>query len=160
MWWGYKKGHIMNKRKCTFWQAPNAHSNQPAHIGSLVSFCLFLLRFYSPVNPMGSWRAWTGENDLRKYFMTNLHERMLPTPQPPDHQLNAHPTEACCKPSDKQTSKLSDKSCLLAWRNFASLVIQNVPSEDSDQTVQTCGQIWIFNGCTCPKVHSLGMANM
>ena len=25
-------------------------------------------------------------------------------------------------------------SLLLAWRNFASLAIQNVPSEDSDQT--------------------------
>ena len=39
-----------------------------------------------------------GENDRRKYFMINLHERMLPTwrglnPQPPDHQLDAHPTE-------------------------------------------------------------------
>ena len=36
-------------------------------------FCLW--RFYGPVNPMGS----CGENDRRKYFMINLHERMLPT---------------------------------------------------------------------------------
>ena len=73
-----------------------------------------MLRFYGPVNPMGSCRArsvylttrllgrlsplsqycahsfarnWQlpflnqrkGENDRRKYFMINLHERMLPT---------------------------------------------------------------------------------
>ena len=77
---------------------------------------LFVLRFYGPVNPMGSCRArsvylttrllgrlshltvyqycahsfarnwqlpflnqWKGENDHRKYFMINPHERMLPT---------------------------------------------------------------------------------
>ena len=77
---------------------------------------LFVLRFYGPVNPMGSCRArsiylttrllgrlsplsvsqycahsfarnWQlpflnqrkGENDRRKYFTINLHERMLPT---------------------------------------------------------------------------------
>ena len=75
-----------------------------------------MLRFYGPVNPMGSCRARSvylttrllgrlsplnvnqycahsfarnlqlpflnqrkGENDRRKYFMINLHERMLPT---------------------------------------------------------------------------------
>ena len=78
--------------------------------------CLFVLRFYGPVNPMGSCRARSvylttrllgrlsplsgkpvlctffrqklttallesakGENHHRKYFMINLHERMLPT---------------------------------------------------------------------------------
>ena len=35
---------------------------------------------------------------IEKYFMINLHDRMLPTqwglnPQPPDHQSDAHPTE-------------------------------------------------------------------
>ena len=39
-----------------------------------------------------------GENDRRKYFMINLHERLLLTqlgsnPQPPHHQSYAHPTE-------------------------------------------------------------------
>ena len=39
-----------------------------------------------------------GEKDCRKYFMINLHERMLLTwqglnPQPPDHQSDTHPTE-------------------------------------------------------------------
>ena len=33
--------------------------------------CWFVLRFYGPVNPM--------ENDRRKCFMINLHEKMLPT---------------------------------------------------------------------------------
>ena len=69
--------------------------------------CLFVLRFYGPVNPMGScwvrsvylpthllgrlsplsatnWQLpflnqQKGKNDHRKYFMINLHERMLPT---------------------------------------------------------------------------------
>ena len=97
---------------------------------------LFVLRFYGPVNPLGSCQAqsfyvttlfsWAGlvlqvvnqycahsfprnwqlsflneqkdENDSRKYFMINLHERMLLTwqglnPQAPDHQSDAHPTE-------------------------------------------------------------------
>ena len=40
-----------------------------------------------------------GDNESRKYFMINLHGRMLPTQwglnlQPPDHQSNAHPTES------------------------------------------------------------------
>ena len=39
-----------------------------------------------------------GQNDRRKYFIINLHERMLPTrrgsnPQPPDHQSDTHPAE-------------------------------------------------------------------
>ena len=97
--------------------------------------CLFVLRFYGPVNPIGTCRSrsisyphfyWAGlvlwavnqycahsyarnwqlsflnqrkgESDRRKYFMINLHERMLPTrrgsnPQPPDLQSDAHPTE-------------------------------------------------------------------
>ena len=37
--------------------------------------------------------------------------------------------------------------------NFASLAIQNVPSEDSDQTVQMHSLIRIFSGHTCPKVY-------
>ena len=92
---------------------------------------LFVLRFYSKVNPLGSCRAQsvylTGcllgrlsplsglpvfctffcqklttvlleSAEWRKYFKINLHERKLPTwqgsnPQPPDHQLDVHPTE-------------------------------------------------------------------
>ena len=39
-----------------------------------------------------------GEDGRRKYFMINLHDRMLPiqwgsNPQPPDHQSYVHPTE-------------------------------------------------------------------
>ena len=40
-------------------------------------------------------------------------------------------------------------SPLSAWRNFASLAIQNAPSEDSDQTARTRRLIWIFAGRTC-----------
>ena len=84
---------------------------------TIKKFVVVVLRFYGPVNPMGSCRArsvylttrfyWAGlvlqavnqycahsfarnwqlpflnqrkgENDRRKYFMINLHERMLPT---------------------------------------------------------------------------------
>ena len=71
-----------------------------AVVTGLTEFLLFVLRFYGPVNPMGSCWARSvylttrllgslrqlpflnqrkGENDRRKYFMINLHERMLPT---------------------------------------------------------------------------------
>ena len=36
------------------------------------------------------------------------------------------------------------ESSLSAWRNFAFLVIQNMPSEDSYQTAWMCRQIWTF----------------
>ena len=65
-------------------------------------------------------------------------------------------------PSDMRLAKtqISQYICavwsgysLSAWRNFASLTIQNVQSEDSDQTAGMCRLIWIW--CTCPKVHFL-----
>ena len=95
------------------------HFNSCLSLTTVISnhkVCLFVLRFYGPVNPMGSCRARSvylttrllgrlsplnvnqycahsfarnlqlpflnqrkGENDRRKYFMLNLHERMLPT---------------------------------------------------------------------------------
>ena len=44
------------------------------------------------------------------------------------------------------------ESSLSAWRNIASLAIQNAPSEDSDQTARMRSLIWIFAGRTCSKV--------
>ena len=44
------------------------------------------------------------------------------------------------------------ESSLSAWKNFASFAIQNVPSEDSDQTARIRRLIWIFAGRTCPTV--------
>ena len=95
------------------------HIEFQSQFGNTIIVCLislFVLRFYGPVNPMGSCRArsvylttrlldrlsplsgyqycahsfarnWQlpflnqrkGENDRWKYFMINLHERMLPT---------------------------------------------------------------------------------
>ena len=49
----------------------------------------------------------------------------------------------------------SDQSSLSAWRNFASLAIQNASSEDSDQTARMRRLIWIFAGRTCPKLRFL-----
>ena len=42
-----------------------------------------------------------------------------------------------------------------AWRNFASLAIQNAPSEDSDQIARMRRLIWIFAGRTCHDVRFL-----
>ena len=47
------------------------------------------------------------------------------------------------------------ESSLSAWRNLASLAIQNAPSEDSDQTARMRRLIWIFAGRTCPMVRFL-----
>ena len=81
-------------------------------------------------------------------------------------------------PSDKCTqlrlksaciSMQSDQSSLSTWKNFASLAIQDAPSEDSDpiaqmylricapsevsdQTAHSCSLVWNFTGCTSPKV--------
>ena len=41
---------------------------------------------------------------------------------------------------------------LSIWRNFAYLVIQNAPREDSDLTARMHRLIWISAGRTCPKV--------
>ena len=58
-----------------------------------------------------------------------------------------------CAPTEdsSQPARLFSLHCL-QWRNFASLAIQNVSNEDSDQTVKMCWLIWIFNGYTCQKV--------
>ena len=47
-----------------------------------------------------------------------------------------------------------DQLSLSAWRNHASLVIQNAPSKDSNQPVPMRRLIWISTGRTCPKVRS------
>ena len=47
---------------------------------------------------------------------------------------------------------------LSAWRNLASLTIQNVPSEDSDQTAQMRRLVWMFAVHTCRKVCFLEFA--
>ena len=41
---------------------------------------------------------------------------------------------------------------LSAWRNFATLAIQNVPKYDSDQAGNMQADL-VFAGHTCPKVH-------
>ena len=59
---------------------------------------------------------------------------------------------------DSQTSAQSNQFPLSSWRNYASLSIQNVPSEDSDQTDQNAQMrslIWIFIGHTYLKLHFL-----
>ena len=53
------------------------------------------------------------------------------------------------------TATHSDQFSFSAWRNFASLVIQNAPSEDSDQTAWIIRLIWIFAELAYLKVHFL-----
>ena len=47
------------------------------------------------------------------------------------------------------------ESSLSAWRNFVSLPIQNVSSEDSDQTARMRSLIRILAGRTCSKMRFL-----
>ena len=49
----------------------------------------------------------------------------------------------------------SNQSSLSTWRNFTSFAIQNVSSEDSDQTAQIWRLIWIFAGYTRRRVYFL-----
>ena len=55
-------------------------------------------------------------------------------------------------PTKTQISLSGSKSSLSVWRYFASLAIQNAPSEDSDRTARTRSPIWIFAGRACPTV--------
>ena len=47
------------------------------------------------------------------------------------------------------------ESSLFAWRNFASLAIQNAQNVNSDQTARMRRLIWIFAWRTWPKVRFL-----
>ena len=48
-----------------------------------------------------------------------------------------------------------NRHIFVMWINFASLAMQNVASEDSDQTARMRRLIWIFAGRKCPKVRFL-----
>ena len=62
------------------------------------------------------------------------------------------PSDICPLNSNQPTYMCSLIS--LCWMNeeTASIAIQNVPSEASDQMAQMRRPIWIFTGCTCPKI--------
>ena len=49
----------------------------------------------------------------------------------------------------------SDQSSLPACKYIVSLAIQNVPSEDSNQTARMRSLIWYFSGRKCPTVRLL-----
>ena len=59
------------------------------------------------------------------------------------------------RPTKIQISLRGLESSLSAYRNFAPLAFQNVPSEDSDQTLRKRRLIWIFAGRKCPQVRFL-----
>ena len=48
---------------------------------------------------------------------------------------------------------------LSAWWNVASLAMENAPSEDFEQMVRMRRLIWIYGGCTCPKVYCMMLAS-
>ena len=49
----------------------------------------------------------------------------------------------CAQQRLKSDCAVWSESSLSAWRIFASLAIQNAPSEDSDQTARMRSLIWI-----------------
>ena len=66
--------------------------------------------------------------------------------------------QKCENGNSRRSSTIGEvwsESSLSALRKFVSLVTQNAPSEDSDQTARMRSLIWIFAGRTCPKVHFL-----
>ena len=55
---------------------------------------------------------------------------------------------------------VGSESSLLAWRKFASFAVQNVSSEDSDQTALMRRLIWIFAWSTCPTIRFLTLRHI
>ena len=68
----------------------------------------------------------------------------IPSNMCAQQRLNSNCTSALCR----------WESSLSTWRNFASLAMQNVPSEDFDQTARVRSLIWIFAGHTSEGVFS------
>ena len=72
--------------------------------------------------------------------------------QSPSHELQCQKTYCpTCAPNGLKpasTSAQCDQSCLSTWRNFASLAIQNLPTEEVYQIARTRRLIWayIFEG--------------
>ena len=59
------------------------------------------------------------------------------------------------KNSNKLIKRISMIWSLSAWRNFASMAIQNAHSVNCEQTTQMRRLSWIFSGRTYPKVRFL-----
>ena len=78
------------------------------------------LRFISRINFILSW----AEHE-KSFIITGPGYRLTPAPKEYSNQP-AHP----------------QRCFLSAWRNFASLAIQNAPSEESDQIARICRLIW------------------
>ena len=68
-------------------------------------------------------------------------------------QSEKPPSGMCCQWRLKSVQSTQSLCCLL--EETASLAIQNVPNEVSDQTAQMRRLILIFPGCICPKVRFL-----
>ena len=96
--------------------------------------------------------------DCFKGFFTGRWIADSPPPSTFEHQSQKTYLLKCAPKKTQirlrtRAVRLYIESPLSAWRNFASLAIQNAPSEDSDQTVRMCRLIWIFAGRTCPNVY-------
>ena len=73
----------------------------------------------------------------------------------PQHKKGYLLTCASNKGSNQSPHLCSLISLPYPHEEIPSMAIQNVPSEDSDQTAQMCRLIWIFAGRTYLKVHFL-----
>ena len=91
---------------CLYKEIAKKHTGCNLKIMALLDCALTVIRFYSPVNPLGTCRVSLvyltilllgrllesgGANDHRKYFMINFHERMLPTQRGSNLQTTSSP---------------------------------------------------------------------
>ena len=79
-------------------------------------------------------------SDWHKYINRNVRKRVFWHVRPTKTQISL------------RIGTVWSESSLSAWRNFASLTIQNASREDFDQTAQMRSLIRIFPGRPCPKV--------
>ena len=65
-----------------------------------------------------------------------------------------------CVPNEDSHLRRLVRVVIVCMKKFASLAIQNAPSDDSNQTVQMLKLIGILTGSTYPKVCFLLMAHI
>ena len=117
-------------------------------MSDLLKVCYKWSSLDAPIHPVWDWNA-----TYCKCFEQSRELQVIPNVRKRTF-WNMHPkkTQSACA-----SSAVWLESSLPAWRNFASLAIQNAPTEDSDQTGSMPTLIRIFAGHTCPKVRFLAL---
>ena len=104
---------------------------------------MYLLLFYFPKIIWQNVSWCSAETILTKYLSRDERKRTFWHVRPTKTQIRL------------RMRTVWSESSLSEWRNFASLAIQNAPSEDSDHIARMRRMIWVFSGGTCPKVRFL-----